>query len=146
MSGSWFILAHLIKFPNKMNEKQLREELDAVYGSLSWKLTAPLRHLSAAVRLYIVRPLSPRLYIHHLGLYVIRRPRLLRFIEKLASVIPGLPERIQRFQDRIAQQVAAELALKEAAEPEVEVIVQPTLSANARALHLELLHMINKKA
>ncbi|HTD06468.1 hypothetical protein [Undibacterium sp.] len=35
-----------------MTEKQLQDQLDAVYASTSWKLTAPLRYCSAMFKLF----------------------------------------------------------------------------------------------
>lgn len=128
-----------------MNEQQLREELDAVYRSLSWKLTAPLRQLSAFLRQSVFRRLSPRVLMHHLGLFVVRRPSLLSRIEKLAELIPGLNLRIERFKERLTFQRIAE----EEAQSQLELTMPnntvPTLNSEARLICGELMRELKKR-
>lgn len=73
-----------------MNEKQLRAELDAVYGSLSWRITAPLRYLSAFVRRYIFSLLSPKVWKRALVNYLLRKPSLIVFLKNALAYVPGL--------------------------------------------------------
>lgn len=85
----WFILANLLKSCRNMNEKQLRAELDAVYGSLSWRITAPLRYLSAFVKRSILPFLSPKFWLKGLIAFILRRPTLVSILKRCLMYVPG---------------------------------------------------------
>lgn len=86
-----------------MNEKQLRAELDAVYGSISWRITAPLRHLSAFVKRFILRPLSPKVWLRLLISFVLRRPTLVTYIKRILSSTPSMKRWAQSLTYRATQ-------------------------------------------
>ncbi len=60
----------------EMTEKQLREQLDAVYTSTSWKITAPLRFFSLLLKSGGWRVISPRKMIFWAVNRIARQPRL----------------------------------------------------------------------
>ncbi|MFZ6818651.1 hypothetical protein [Undibacterium sp. Ji22W] len=79
-----------------MNEKQLRAELEAVYGSISWRITAPLRYFSAFVKRYILRPLSPKVWLRAFVAFVLRRPSLVAFLKSALTYVPWAKSWAQR--------------------------------------------------
>lgn len=91
-----------------MNEKQLRAELDAVYSSSSWKMTAPFR--------YVTRTISSlkntRFSLRSLPGRVVRRVVAIPVIKNLALRIlkyfPGIERRVRKgLQPRLAPQVVS---------------------------------------
>lgn len=86
-----------------MNEKQLRAELDAVYRSTSWKITAPLRLLSALVQRYIIRPLSPRRWGGALVAIMLRQTTFVLWVKRFLVRFPRLQIWVRRFYHRITQ-------------------------------------------
>lgn len=86
-----------------MNEKQLRTELDAVYRSTSWKITAPLRLLSAFVKRYFIRPMSPRRWMVGFVSLVLRRKALVIWVKRFLVRFPRLETWVRRLHHRIFQ-------------------------------------------
>ena len=81
-----------------MTEQQLREQLDAVYASTSWKITAPLRFCASMLRSGAVTG-NLRFSLKKLILSAMRRasgqPRLRRFAQRIFLRFPNLKRQIQ---------------------------------------------------
>lgn len=119
-----------------MNEKQLRSELDAVYRSTSWRVTAPLRWLSSFVRRYFLSPLSPRRLLAVLISFILRRPKLASFIQGCLIRFPRLRERIRRLYYRSNRVERVQLVLSH--EIELDQTESQRLSPVAQSIYLEL--------
>ena len=86
-----------------MNEKQLRAELDAVYRSTSWKITAPLRLLSAFVHRYLIQPISPRRWAAALVNFMLRQTVLVIWVKRFLFRFPRLQAWAKRLYHRMYQ-------------------------------------------
>lgn len=126
-----------------MNEKQLRAELDAVYGSLSWRITAPLRHLSAFVRRFVLRPLSPRFWMHIAVNFIIARPALVALAKKIVGGNPKLKQWAQRFTHS-----AIQVQQQEYLPPNLEIHEEnklPMMSTHSCLIYLDLQRAIEER-
>ncbi|MBC3873070.1 hypothetical protein [Undibacterium flavidum] len=78
-----------------MSEQQLREELDAVYRSTSWRITAPLRFFMAGLKFLIYSIGSPKKSM----IRVLRYLNQYRWIVSAATFVldyfPGIKKRIR---------------------------------------------------
>ena len=79
-----------------MNEKQLRAELDAVYRSTSWRLTAPLRALSLLVRRLSFALKAPKQAMRRVLQKMASHPTLSALGRRVLLRFPGLKARIRR--------------------------------------------------
>ena len=127
-----------------MNEKQLRSELDAVYGSTSWRMTAPFRWVSSLVRRYIVRFLFPRRWLSVLISAVLQRPKLVFFIQGFLFRFPRLRERIRRLYYR-SRQVQTVQSIP-SHDKEGDLVVSLRLSHTAQRLYQELRNAVRCEA
>jgi hypothetical protein len=110
-----------------MSEQQLRAELDAVYSSVSWRVTAPLRTLNAQLRRFVSAPVAP--------------------------VIVALEEK-QEFTKELTSLLAAEVQVEQMSdctEENVTVLLSETpseevsLTLSAQAIFAELNTLIEKQ-
>ncbi|MBI1770916.1 MAG: hypothetical protein HYR68_00840 [Burkholderiales bacterium] len=91
-----------------MNEKQLRAELDAVYSSLSWKITAPFRCVTRTISSiktikFSVRSLPGRIVRRVVAITAIKNLAL-----RILKYFPGIERRVRKgLQPRLAPQVSA---------------------------------------
>lgn len=127
-----------------MNEKQLRAELDAVYQSASWRITAPLRLLSKFVQRFLLRPLSPRRLISTLVTLLLRQTALVSRIKRHLHHFPRVQISARRFihgmnQDRVIYY-----------EPSMEVADSPSdapqLSRASQLIYQELKRAVKRGA
>ncbi len=147
IESTWFILADFFKILTIMDEKQLRAELDAVYSSLSWRITAPLRYLSLFVRSYLLRPLSPRFWFRVLTHFLVSRPKLLGFVKRLLSHVPGLHGRMQRLAHQVLlNEQIVYVAPKLANLDELANANLPPLSSQAALIYREVQRSLKRKA
>jgi len=114
-----------------MTEEQLREQLNAVYASTSWKLTAPLRYCSAVLRLVRSFPaFSRRILLTGMGGFL-NMPPVRQSGARLVKLFPGLRNSVRRFS-----------AAREEEAPVAALHVTPEepsrLSPSARAIYAEL--------
>jgi hypothetical protein len=79
-----------------MNEDDLRAELNAVYHSWSWRITAPLRFASAALRSLKPKNFSLKRMAASFVRLLLRQPALVAFIKNMLNRFPGLKERFKR--------------------------------------------------
>ncbi|MCH8621912.1 hypothetical protein [Undibacterium sp. TS12] len=79
-----------------MNEEQLRAELKAVYGSVSWKITAPLRLLGKTFSMLKNGGLNLRSLLVRTARYIARQPRIKQLGMKLLNYFPGVKRRLKR--------------------------------------------------
>ncbi|WP_186308449.1 class I SAM-dependent methyltransferase [Paraburkholderia sp. BCC1885] len=76
---------------------ETRSQLEALYGSASWRITAPLRRAEDTVRhRYAQAQSGVSLLLQHAALYVGRRPRLKRATSRVLGLTPGLKARLQK--------------------------------------------------
>ena len=80
----------------EMTEKQLREQLDAVYASTSWRLTAPLRWLVRSLKPSAIRSIAPKRTLAVLIRRVATQPALQRFGQRVLRRFPNTKMRIKR--------------------------------------------------
>lgn len=78
-----------------MNEEQLRAELDAVYGSLSWKITTPLRLLSKSLRSVKSGGLRLRSFSIRVARFVVRQPLIRQLGKVILNYFPGVKRRLR---------------------------------------------------
>lgn len=78
-----------------MNEQQLREELDAVYRSTSWRITAPLRLFMAGLRFFIYLIGSPKQSMIRVLRYLNRYRWIVSVATYVLNYFPGLKRRIR---------------------------------------------------
>ncbi|MFZ6745765.1 hypothetical protein ACO0LC_21280 [Undibacterium sp. JH2W] len=91
-----------------MNEKQLRAELDAVYASTSWKVTAPFRYVVGK----IIAIKNTKQNMRSLAGRMIRRvvaiPGIKNMALRVLQYFPGIERRIRKsMQPRLAPQVVS---------------------------------------
>ncbi|MFA9273534.1 MAG: hypothetical protein ACEQSE_01550 [Candidatus Aquirickettsiella gammari] len=127
-----------------MSEQQLRAELDAVYRSTSWRITAPLRYLSAFVRRSIWHRLTPKVWLRVLIAFVLRRPALVAFIKNSLTYIPGA----KSWAKGLLQRLTSDVQIKHAPinlelHPESQI---PAMSASSSLIYRELLAAIQEQA
>lgn len=84
----------------RANAQALRVELDAVYASSSWRVTAPLRGLRQGLsvqgaRRAVVAPI--RRMIVRLMKFALGRPTIKRSVMRMLATNPALLNRVQRF-------------------------------------------------
>lgn len=80
-----------------MTEKQLREQLDAVYASSSWRITAPFRFFSTLLKTGRFRIGSPKRLIFSLLHWSARKPSLRYWGQRLLRRFPKLERRVRHF-------------------------------------------------
>lgn len=93
-------------------------QLQAVYASTSWRITAPLRTIAAQAKKLTPNQLKPqiKLFLKHAALYVNRRPGLRRATLALLNRVPSLKQRLTSlmtgttFQPTARRNVPTELA------------------------------------
>lgn len=78
-----------------MNEQQLREELDAVYRSTSWRITAPLRWFMAGLRFFIHSIGSPKQSMIRVLCYLNRYRRITSVATYVLNNFLGLKKKIR---------------------------------------------------
>ncbi len=145
-----------------MNEKQLRAELDAVYRSTSWKITAPLRSLSAFVQRYLIPAISPRRWGAALVSLMLRQTALVVWLKRFLFRFPRLQTWVRRVyhqhyhrhyhrlnQGQVAHYVPSavpSVALSSVQSmPESESPVEePNLSRAAQLIHQELKRAVQR--
>jgi hypothetical protein len=76
-----------------MTEQQLREQLDAVYASTSWKITAPFRFFVSLIKPSGFRIGSPKSYLSAIFFRVLSQPRFRRLGQRLLRRFPKLKVR-----------------------------------------------------
>jgi hypothetical protein len=96
---------------NHMTNEQLRAQLDAMYASTSWRVTAPLRLVSTVARTSRLFIASPRPYTRHAVLGIVRRlaPRIRRsptLMKWVAHVRDRYPVAWDRFTLRLRPAIA----------------------------------------
>jgi hypothetical protein len=139
----WFILANFFKSCLNMNEKQLRAELDAVYGSISWRITAPLRYFSAFAKRYVWRSLSPKVWLRALIAFVLRSPSLVAFLKNSLTYVPGAKSWAKRLLQRLIPVAQSNhLPAKLELHPESQL---PAMSATSLLIYRELQAAIQKQ-
>jgi hypothetical protein len=78
-----------------MNEQQLREQLDAIYRSTSWKITSPLRWIGEVIsRGHVFVPKLKQIVIQ-LARLAARNPTLLQIGTRVISVFPSIRHRLR---------------------------------------------------
>lgn len=80
----------------EMTEKQLREQLDAVYASTSWRLTAPLRFFVSLLKGQGLRAIWPKQLIIAAMHRAAAQPRLRRLGQRVLTRFPNLRMRVRR--------------------------------------------------
>ncbi|WP_395009614.1 hypothetical protein [Undibacterium sp.] len=78
-----------------MNEEQLRAELDSVYRSLSWRITAPLRYLSLNVKRLRFALGSPKKALIRAIQLAIRNQKIAAFGRLVVNRFPALKTRLR---------------------------------------------------
>ncbi|MBC3806243.1 hypothetical protein H8K52_02650 [Undibacterium seohonense] len=78
-----------------MNEEQLRAELDSVYRSLSWRITAPLRYLSLNVKRLRFALRSPKKALIRAIQLAIRNQKIAAFGRLVVNRFPALKTRLR---------------------------------------------------
>lgn len=79
-----------------MNEKQLRAELDAVYASTSWKITAPLRYITRKIISVKNAKFSLRGLIRRAIRYLASIPGIKNVALKVLQYFPAIERRIRK--------------------------------------------------
>jgi hypothetical protein len=121
-----------------MPEDQLRKELDAVYNSLSWRVTAPLRLLSFWVK-WVVRILrSPKQAFKALIHWGIRQAWLVTIARKFFTYFPGLKNRLRRFALNPLVSVTPTIAIPVSAKHETTELVESNLISSQEGVSSEL--------
>lgn len=87
----------------KMNEEQLRAELNAVYNSLSWRLTAPLRFVSARVKGLRSLLVSPKRTFTFMVRALLQQESLVRIAKRIVNHFPKLKARLKPLVHRAAR-------------------------------------------
>ncbi len=139
-----------------MLEDQLRAELNAVYNSLSWRITAPLRFLSLQVKRLIRLFRSPKQTIKALIHWSLRQPILVSLAKKFFHYFPNLKHRIRRIALNPVIPVTPTIALPSAPVAEVLVVTEDKhenlystqttrLSSSSQAIFFELQAAIKNK-
>lgn len=80
-----------------MTEEQLRQELQAVYGSMSWKITKPLRSLKALLGSKRRFRISLRMIFFNLARRSVHQPWLRKIGARGLMYFPSLRYRIRKF-------------------------------------------------
>jgi hypothetical protein len=80
----------------EMTEKQLREQLDAVYASTSWKITSPLRLCVSLMKSGGFRLGSPKKYLVAILYRALSQPQLRLWGQRLFRRFPKLKARVKR--------------------------------------------------
>lgn len=121
-----------------MNEKQLRAELDAVYGSLSWRLTAPLRLLSLTVRRlgFVLR--APKQAARRIVQKIANHPRLGPLGRRVLNRFPHMKARLRHNMLAPAPVKAVAIATDEKLDPQQ----LSGLTPSAQQLYHKLRHLV----
>lgn len=115
------------------DDKDLRRELDAVYASTSWRITAPLRLLNK-----LLSYARPRQFVLGLMRLVMARPAMRQLALNIVNRFPALKSRLKRRFERaqlqqLAQaQVPGALSAQSSANAEVRLISDDILNAVRR--------------
>lgn len=121
-----------------MPEDQLRKELDAVYNSLSWRVTAPLRFLSFWVK-WLVRILrSPKQACKSMIHWGIRQAWLVTIARKFFTYFPGLKKRLRKFALNPLVSVTPTIAIPVSAKYETTELVESNLMSSQAGVSSEL--------
>lgn len=80
-----------------MTEQQLHEQLDAVYASTSWKITAPLRFISSLLKSRGWRSISPRKMIFWTVNRISRQPQLRSLVRNVLRRFPKVEIYLRQF-------------------------------------------------
>ncbi len=116
-----------------MSDKDLQRELDAVYASTSWRITAPLRLLNK-----LLSYARPRQFVLGLIRLALAKPAIRQFALNMVNHFPALKTRLKRHYERaqlqqLAQaQVPGALSAQSSANPEVALISDDILVAVRR--------------
>jgi hypothetical protein len=86
-----------------MNEEQLRAELNAVYNSLSWRLTAPLRFISARFKGLRSLLVSPKRTFTFMVRALLQQESLVRIAKRIVNRFPKLKARLKPLVHRAAR-------------------------------------------
>jgi hypothetical protein len=121
-----------------MPEDQLRKELDAVYNSLSWRITAPLRFLSFWVKRVVCILRSPKQAFKALIHWGIRQAWLVTIARKFFSYFPGLKNRLRRFALNPSVSVMPTIAIPVSAKNEAIELVESNLMSSQAGVSSEL--------
>jgi O-antigen chain-terminating methyltransferase len=92
-----------------MNDKQLRAELDAVYRSTSWRITAPLRALSSLARRASFAFRAPKQAARRLLQKLASHPKLGAYGRRILLRFPTLKARIR--QSLVAPSISKQSAI-----------------------------------
>ncbi|MBC3832243.1 hypothetical protein H8K33_12025 [Undibacterium amnicola] len=78
-----------------MSEQKLREELDAVYRSTSWRMTAPLRLLMAGLKFCMYSIGSPKKSMIRVLRFLTRYQWIVISAKYVLDYFPGIRKRIR---------------------------------------------------
>jgi hypothetical protein len=79
-----------------MNAKQLREQLDAIHSSTSWKITAPLRIVGRIIKPGRSLNISIKSFVVGLLRRLISQPTLLRLGTRVLAYFPKTQRKIRQ--------------------------------------------------
>lgn len=79
-----------------MSEQQLRAELDAVYRSTSWRITAPFRLLVSLIKQPRTILGLPRRFVRWSIRFVMRQPLLNQLAKRILNFFPTWQARFQQ--------------------------------------------------
>lgn len=116
-----------------MSEQQLREELDAVYRSTSWRITAPLRFIFAGLKSFKSLLISPRKSMIHILRSLSRYAWLVSAGKSVLHYFPSLRKRIRTYALSPAPQNA------NSHENQIEIIVKPQRADNMSDISTQIL-------
>lgn len=114
------------------------QQIEGIYQSYSWRVTAPLRWVSSVVRSLKPNAFKPRIKVllQHAALYIRRRPRLKNAVLRVLYRFPGLKSRLFR--------VVAGIKTPPARPENVQTDIAH-LSPRARQIHADLKAAIERR-
>jgi hypothetical protein len=116
-----------------MTEDQMRAELDAVYASTSWRITAPMRFVSGLIKHRTLPALRLRQRLRGLLGRVIRNPLFRKAGSAVLRAFPSLREPLSRLARKYA---SAPASLSQAGLPSAQS--EAVLSLQARQILAEI--------
>lgn len=116
-----------------MTEDQIRAELDAVYRSTSWRVTAPLRFVGALVKHRTLPAFLPRERVRRLLGRIVRNSMVRKIGSAVLRAFPSWRAPLQRIARKFA---SVPVSLSPAGLPSAQS--EAVLSAQARQILFEL--------